>query len=155
MRRITCVLFVTLFVPGLVSAQFLFKDVTAPSGIYMRSSGVGDVGPGVVIFDLDGDGWDDIYMSGGLDSDKIYLNMHDGTFRNIATLEFAVHSTYSGPFRTYPRGGIAFDYDNDGFPDIYSVCENRDILWHNNGDGTFTDMTRLARLNFPLDQNES
>ena len=159
MSRLYFLLFIFLSVPGLASAQFLFKDVTGPAGIYMRASAVGDIGGGVVIFDFDGDGWDDIYMAGGLDSDKLYLNMHDGTFKNIATPEFAVHDTTFPPgskgFRTYPHGGIAFDYDNDGFPDIYSVCENRDILWHNNGDGTFSDRTQSAQLNFPLDANES
>ena len=44
------------------------------------SSGVAEAGPGVVIFDLNGDGWDDIYMAGGFDSDKIFLNMKNGTF---------------------------------------------------------------------------
>ncbi len=155
MKRLKLLLFVFLFVPGITSAQFLFKDVTPTTGIYMLSSGVGDVGPGVVIFDLDGDGWDDIYMPGGLDSDKLFLNMRDGTFKNIATPDFAVHGALPHPFRIYPRGGIAFDYDNDGYPDLYSACQNRDILWHNNGDGTFTDRTRNAHLNFPLDQNES
>ena len=143
---------VFLLLPVMARGQFLFQDITNQANIFFLSAETTDIGPGVVVFDLDGDGWDDLYMAGGLDSDKIFLNMHDGTFKNVATNSFAIHDHDR---RLYPRGGSAFDYDNDGFPDIYAVCENRDILWHNNGDGTFTDRTRVAQLNFPLDQNES
>ena len=152
MKYMKFLLVFIFLLPGLAQAQYLFQDVTLPANLLMRSSETSDIGPGVVIFDLDGDGWDDIYMPGGLDSDKIFLNMHDGTFKNVATNSFAIHDPNR---RLIPRGGSAFDYDNDGFPDIYAVCENRDILWHNNGDGTFTDKTRIAQLNYPLDQNES
>jgi len=41
--------------------------------------------------------------------------------------------------------GVAVaDYDNDGFPDIFVAGVNRNILYHNNGDGTFTDVTAKA-----------
>ncbi|MDP4228985.1 MAG: FG-GAP-like repeat-containing protein [Bacteroidota bacterium] len=152
MKHVMFLLAIGLFMPALAHGQFLFKDVTIPANIYMRSAGVADAGPGVIVFDLDGDGWDDFYCPGGLDTDKLFLNMHDGTFKNVATPGFEIHN----PDRSiFPRGGSAFDYDNDGFPDIYVCCQQRDILWHNNGDGTFTDRTREANLNFPLDRNES
>jgi hypothetical protein len=145
-----------LLLPAVVSAQFLFKDITSQSGLYMRSSGASDAGPGVVVFDLNGDGWDDLYLAGGFDSDKLFLNMHDGTFKNIAPPNMLTHIGTSGQsWHQFPRGGIAFDYDNDGYPDIYSVCENNDILWHNNGDGTFTNVMNSAHLDSALDQNES
>ncbi len=152
MRYFKLLLVLFLFMPAMAEAQFLFQDATVPAKIDMHTAGVLDAGPGVVVFDLDGDGWDDIYLPGGLDSDKLFLNLHDGTFKNVATSSFAIHSPDR---KIFPRSGSAFDYDNDGFPDIYVCCENRDILWHNNGDGTFTDRTRLANLNFPLAQNES
>src|SRR6266403_2139816 len=42
-------------------------------------------------------------------------------------------------------GGVALlDYDNDGYPDIYVTGVNRNTLYHNNGDGTFTDVTERA-----------
>ncbi|MDP4228980.1 MAG: FG-GAP-like repeat-containing protein [Bacteroidota bacterium] len=140
-----------LIFPGIASAQFRFEDITRHANIDMQSVGELSAGPGVVVFDLNGDGWDDFYMSGGYDSDKIYLNMQDGTFKNVTPSNVAIHLDY----RTYPRGGSAFDYNNDGFPDLYLCCNGRDILWRNNGDGTFTDVTRPAQLNFPLDKNES
>ena len=46
--------------------------------------------------------------------------------------------------------GVAVgDYDNDGFPDIYVTQYGRSILYHNNGDGTFTDVTDKAGVAAP------
>jgi hypothetical protein len=137
--------------PAVSPAQFLFKDVTPSTGILMKSSAESATGPGVVIFDFNNDGWDDIYMAGGESDDKLYLNMHDGTFKDIAPKNLITHAGW----RSNPRGGIAFDYDNDGYTDLYLTCQNRDILWHNDGDTGFTDVTRPANLNFPLEKNES
>jgi hypothetical protein len=144
-----------VIMPGIASAQFLFKEVNKEAGIYMIATGASDAGPGVIIVDIDNDGWDDIYMSGGLDSDKLYHNMHDGTFQTILPPNITTHTASDGQWRAFTRGGIAFDYDNDGFTDLYLVCLNHDFLWHNNGDGTFTNTTRTANLNFPLDANQS
>jgi len=156
MKSLKFLFLAVIFLPNLVRAQFLFQDITTQAGIDMHSVQFSEAGPGAVVFDLDGDGWDDIYMPGGNDSDKIFLNMHNGTFRNVAPINMATHLNYKGEqWLNYPRGGIAFDYDNDGHPDIYSVCENNDILWHNNGDGTFTDVSVSAHLSSSLDQNES
>jgi len=41
-------------------------------------------------------------------------------------------------------GGAVGDYDNDGWPDIYVTCYGGNVLYHNNGDGTFTDVTAKA-----------
>jgi hypothetical protein len=153
-KRVFSIIALSLLWAANAPAQFLFKDVTASAGIFSRSSGVSEAGPGVVIFDLNGDGWDDIYMAGGFDSDKIFLNMRDGTFKDVTPANISTHTGFASS-QIFPRGGIAFDYDNDGYPDLYLACQDRDILWHNNGDGTFTDMSKAAGLDFPLDQNES
>jgi len=148
---------VLFLLPAALPAQFLFQDATGSAGINTQYSGIYDGGPGVVVFDLDGDGWDDIFTPGGEDSNRLYLNMRDGTFRDITPSNMKSTTQDSvGGFRVYTRGGIAFDYDNDGFTDIYATCEGRDILWHNNGNGTFTDVTRYpARLNIPYSDNNS
>src|SRR6266540_3747282 len=93
MKYIKIPILALLFVPCIASAQFRFKDVTPAAGIYMRSSQFAEAGPGVVVFDLNGDGWDDIYMSGGNDSDKLFLNNGNGTFTDIAQDNFNRHLT--------------------------------------------------------------
>ena len=44
----------------------------------------------------------------------------------------------------YSMGVAAGDYDNDGFIDLFVTGVNRNLLFHNNGDGTFTDVTEKA-----------
>lgn len=167
MKHIKYLLLFFLLLPAAAQAQFLFKDITVQAKIDMQAAAVGDIGGGVIISDFNGDGWDDIYMAGGLDSDKLFINMHDGTFRDIGDTNWKsrkpfmisdipdTNFSYHGGTRSYPRGGSAFDYNNDGLTDLYLACEQRDILWKNNGDGTFTDVTRVAQLNFPIDQNRN
>ena len=41
------------------------------------------------------------------------------------------------------------DYDGDGFPDMYVTCYGRSLLYHNNGNGTFTDVTEKAGVSAP------
>ena len=67
--------------------------------------------------------------------DVLYRNNGDGTFTNVAETAGVVNPTEG-------RGmaAVACDYDNDGFPDIYVTNDtNRNFLYRNNGDGTFTD----------------
>ena len=67
--------------------------------------------------------------------DVLYQNNGDGTFTNIAEAAGVINPTEG-------RGmaAVACDYDNDGFPDIYVTNDtNRNFLYRNNGDSTFTD----------------
>ena len=67
--------------------------------------------------------------------DVLYRNNGDGTFTNIADTAGVTNSEEG-------RGmaAIACDYDNDGYPDIYVANDtNRNFMYRNNGDGTFTD----------------
>jgi hypothetical protein len=137
-------------------AQFLFQDVTGESGIYMYGSGSNEAGSGVVVADFDNDGWDDFYLPGGQDSDKIFINQRDGTFKQVAPLNLMSHlDRHDVLWKTYPRGGIVFDFDNDDLPDLYSGGENNDILWHNKGNFVFSDVTDSAHLRTSLNQNET
>ena len=67
--------------------------------------------------------------------DVLYRNNGDGTFSNIAE-----SAGVTNPVEGRGMAAVAWDYDQDGLPDIYVANDtNRNFLYHNNGDGTFTD----------------
>lgn len=108
------------------------------------------MGTGVAWLDYDQDGLMDLYFvqSGATDAYKpshplrsaLYHNNGDGTFTDV-TQKAAV-----GGEGHYGQGVAVGDYDNDGFPDLYVTGYGRAILYHNNGDGTFTDVTAKANV---------
>ncbi len=72
--------------------------------------------------------------------DVLYRNNGDGTFTDIAE-----SAGVTNPEEGRGMGVVVFDYDNDGFPDIYVTNDtSRNFLYHNNGDGTFTDESLIA-----------
>ena len=67
--------------------------------------------------------------------DVLYRNNGDGTFTNIAET-----AGVTNPVEGRGMAAVAWDYDQDGLPDVYVANDtNRNFLYHNNGDGTFTD----------------
>ncbi len=137
--------------PGVV-----FTDVTRQAGIdFVHSAGARthqlpeDYGPGAAWGDYDGDGWPDLYLvnqpgpwgakpSPDAPYSHLYHNNGDGTFTDV-TLAAGVAN----------RGGFGMgaawgDFDNDGRLDLYVTNYGRSVLYHNNGNGTFTDVTDRA-----------
>jgi hypothetical protein len=111
-------------------------------------------GAGCAIFDFDNDGWMDIYLvnSGACDfftptkpiSDALYRNNRDGTFTDVS----AKAGIAAG--RVFGMGASAGDYDADGWQDLLVTSYgSRNILYRNNGNGTFTDVTEKAGLAAP------
>src|ERR1700722_1227681 len=106
------------------------------------------MGTGVGWIDYDQDGLMDFYFvqSAATDiykpqrtlSSALYHNNGDGTFTDV-TDKAAV-----GGEGHYGQGVAVGDYDNDGYPDLYVTGYGRAILYHNNGNGTFTDVTAKA-----------
>ena len=104
--------------------------------------------PGCAFLDYDNDGWMDIYLvnSGPADFYKpkkplrnaLYKNNRDGTFTDVTEKAGVAGGNSFG------MGVAVGDYDNDGCPDIFVTAYGRCILYHNNGDGTFTDVTEKA-----------
>ena len=68
---------------------------------------------------------------------RLYRQNPDGTFTDV-TERAGLANAGDG---NYGMGIAVGDYDNDGFPDIYLTSYGRNTLYHNNGDGTFTDVT--------------
>ena len=86
-----------------------FTDVSEQAGIY--GSGL-NFGLSVSISDVNGDGWPDIYTTNDYDErDFLYLNNHDGTFREV--LDKA-----AGHMSEFAMGSDIADYNNDGNPDV-------------------------------------
>src|SRR5690242_579801 len=144
-----------------------FTEVTEKAGIHSPEAAFG---LGVVVADVNRDGWPDIYVSNDFfERDYLYINNHDGTFSDLLEGEMPVSSYFS-------MGLDIADVDNDGWPDVYTtdmlpedeyrlkttssfdsweVYQNkvrngyghqlmRNMLQHNNGDGTFSDVAWMA-----------
>ncbi len=114
-----------------------FTDVSRQAGIANpqgKSLGVG-------FADFDGDGFTDIYVANDSVQCFLYRNNHDGTFTEVS-LTAGVGFNEDG--KTFAGMGVDFaDYDNDGHPDVVvtDLSDQRYMLYHNNADGSFTDVT--------------
>jgi hypothetical protein len=71
---------------------------------------------------------------------RLYRQNKDGTFTDVTEQAGLANAGDTN----YGMGVAVGDYDNDGFPDIYVTNFGKNILCHNNGDGTFTDVTAKA-----------
>jgi enediyne biosynthesis protein E4 len=71
---------------------------------------------------------------------RLYRQNRDGSFTDV-TEQAGLANVGDG---NYGMGVAVGDYDNDGYPDLYVTNYGKNILYHNNGDGTFTDVTAKA-----------
>ena len=99
----------------LVAAQKAFSDVTESAGISHSFKILeGTFGGGAAVLDYNQDGWEDIFLIGGADTDMLYRNNGDGTFTDVsATAGLGVLS----PFVT--QGAIAADVNKDSYTDLF------------------------------------
>lgn len=109
-------------------------------------------GGGVGVIDFDGDGWPDLYLTQGCTWPPTVnaKPMSDQLYRNIRGQRFAASAALAGTVETeFGQGVSVGDIDNDGFPDIYVGNLGCNRLFHNNGDGSFTDITASTGLDGP------
>jgi hypothetical protein len=115
-----------------------FTDVSEKSGIL-------EPGPRysitAVSYDFDNDGWPDIYIAVDSEPSILFKNNHDGTFTDVAVM---AGCAYNVDGHEQAGMGLAVaDYDCDGWFDIFKTnfVDDTCNLYHNNGDGTFTDVS--------------
>src|SRR3954463_2243907 len=141
-----------------------FEDVTARTALSLE----GRVSVGAVFADYDNDGWQDLFVTTTRGGNVLFHNRGDGTFEDVTSKAGVSHVGHS-------QTAVFFDYDNDGLLDLFLTntahwtTDNFDfvnrnyegkeslpalmnspvesnILYHNNGNGTFTDVTDRAGL---------
>jgi hypothetical protein len=145
-----------------------FTDVTEKAGVTNDRWGFG-----VAVGDYDNDGWPDLYVT-NFGKNRLYHNNHDGTFTDVAEKAGVALGSWStgatfgdydgdGRLDLFVPGYLHYDIDHPPVPGspvvAFSTCEFRgmkvmcgprglqgesDHLFHNNGDGTFTDVSQRA-----------
>jgi hypothetical protein len=120
-----------------------FEDVSVASGIQKTAA---HYCFSVTTLDYNEDGWPDIYIACDSTPSILYRNNHDGTFTDVAP-DVGVAFNEDGREQA-GMGSTAADYDNDGHIDLFKTnfSDDTSTLYHNNGDGTYTDMTYPAGL---------
>ncbi|MHC4973615.1 MAG: CRTAC1 family protein [Planctomycetota bacterium] len=116
-------------------------------------------GPGVGLFDADGDGDLDVYFVNGgwlegISSDTKAKQAKNRLYRNDGGWKFTDITDQAGVGDPgYGMGCTAADYDGDGHVDLYVTNYGPNVLFRNNGDGTFTDVTGKAGVGGPAKLN--
>ena len=125
-----------------------FEDVAAKAGV----SGQEGEAVGVLSFDYDNDGRPDLYVTYLEKPNQLFHNKGDGTFEEVAQKAGVALNDYCA-------SAAAIDYNRDGLPDLYVLVYGpRDRgpniqadnappnhLFRNNGDGTFTDVSKASK----------
>jgi enediyne biosynthesis protein E4 len=141
---------------GPIPTPVHFTDVARSAGIAFRHENaatpqkylIETMGAGCAWFDYNQDGFADLYLANSAATElfkpgrplrgALYRNNGDGTFTDVT------EKAGVGAEGLFAMGVAVGDYDNDGYPDLFVSGYSRSILYHNNGDGTFTDVTAHA-----------
>jgi len=151
---------------GAAAPEVQFTDITQAAGIDFKHENsatsnkylIETMGGGVALFDYNNDGRLDVFFTNGAKIDdpmpagrgpdksdrrfwnRLYRQNADGTFSDVTE-----KAGLTGmPQNRYGMGAAVGDYDNDGSQDLYVTNYGGNTLYHNNGDGTFTDVTARA-----------
>lgn len=148
-----------------------FTDVTEKAGVQGEGYGMG-----VAVGDYDNDGWPDIFLA-NVTRNQLFHNNHDGTFTDMTAKAGLAGAQFDGKKMWSVSAGW-FDFDNDGRLDLFvsnyvkwevdkdpycgpnpqtrAYCHPKNYvplpntLYHNNGDGTFTDVSEATGISKSL-----
>ncbi len=157
-----CMLSLVAYLLAMASARTAslaidFRDIAQQAGLTVKNTFGGvdhkkyileTTGNGVAIFDYDGDGLDDIFITNGSRLDtapgsapgpQLYHNLGKGKFVEVAAKAGLKASGWG-------QGVCAGDFDNDGHIDLFLTFYGHNVLYRNRGDGTFEDITEKAHL---------
>ena len=117
-----------------------FEDVTASCGIFDTSS----KSLGVAMLDYDRDGWPDLLVANDTQPNKLYRNLHNGTFRDVA-VEAGIAFSAEGKARA-GMGVDAADFDNSGYPGAAITNFDNEMigLYRSVGKGIYNDVAVQA-----------
>jgi hypothetical protein len=120
-----------------------FEDVSTKAGIEKTQ---GHYCLSVSPIDYNNDGWPDIYVACDSTPSILYRNNHDGTFTDVGVIAGAAFNEDGR--EQAGMGSTIADYDGDGNLDIFKTnfSDDTSTLYHNNGNGTFTDVTFAGGL---------
>jgi hypothetical protein len=141
-------------------SQMTFTDISSQCGVdFVHTDGssgkhyiVESIVCGLALFDYDNDGWIDIYFLNGAPllgtqmekapTHALYRNNGDFTFTDVTQAAGVAETGYG-------LGVVAGDYDQDGDWDLYITQFGQNVLYNNQGDGTFRRATAEAKLVMP------
>jgi hypothetical protein len=129
-------------VPGSRRREVRFEDVTVRSGLGSLSG----PGLGVACADFNGDHWPDIFIANDGQPNHLWVNQHDGTFKEEAVVRGVA---YNAMGHAEANMGIALgDLDGNGLFDIFvtHLTEERHVLWKQESRGLFADRTAASGL---------
>jgi hypothetical protein len=120
-----------------------FTDVSAQAGV---ADAEGRYGFGVAWFDLDDDGRLDLMVANDSGPNYVYRNLGNGRFADVS---YQSGAALDADGRSQAHMGLAIgDYDNDGRDDIHitNFADDFNVLYHNDGNGTFSDVSNPSGL---------
>jgi enediyne biosynthesis protein E4 len=147
----------SLFLLGAVSGTARIHFIPTTIGFHLEADETvlrhvpATMAGGVAVFDYNKDGRPDIFFTNGANietlrkdepkyKNRLFRNDGNGVFTDVTD-----KTNLAGT--GYDDGVAVGDYDNDGYPDLFVAGVGRSTLYHNNRDGTFTDVTVAAGLN--------
>lgn len=165
LHKFLSLLFMGLSVFVIGQEKVTFIDVTETSGIdfnynfgdYNYENILESSGSGITVFDYNNDGLMDLFMMTGTylpgisdEGGKGFANSRDKLYRNNGNGTFTETGVKAGlDDLQWSMAAGAIDLDLDGFEDLFLLNYGSNVFYHNNGDGTFKDITSELRLSGP------